>query len=413
MKILYLAHRIPYPPNKGDKIRTFNEIKYLSESHEIHLLTLADNPGDMKYQDHLKKYCKQVQVIALNTRIAKLKSMMALVKKTSFSVVYFYSKQFQKILDDWLSTHRYDAVICFSSPMAEYLFRSPAADRFFTPLSSENPANAPVLIMDYCDLDSQKWCQYAKNSRFPLNLIYRMENLRLFEYEKQINRRFHHSVFVSETEVALFRDLYPDARNLTSVPNGVDQDFFSSSERVTPVRLREKENQPVLVFTGAMDYYANIDGVTWFCHEIFPLIKKECPDALFYIVGSNPATAVKDLETIQGVRVTGFVEDIRPYYQYADICVIPLRIAAGVQNKILEAMAMGKPVVTTSRAFDGINGRSPEHAMVGDSPEQFSNAVLSLLKDEDKRTGLGKNANHFVRQAYDWKINMKRLENLI
>jgi sugar transferase (PEP-CTERM/EpsH1 system associated) len=287
------------------------------------------------------------------------------------------------------------------------------ANRFLNSRLKEATESSPVFIMDYCDLDSQKWNQYAQRSRFPLNLIYRIENKRLFEYEKQINQVFTHSVFVSKAEVDLFKSLYPAARNLKSISNGVDHEYFSPSAKFDSVDLGGKKNQPVLAFTGAMDYYANIDGVTWFCHEIFPLIKEEFPDTLFYIVGSNPTTKVKALEFIQGVRVTGFVEDIRPYYLYSDVCVIPLKIAAGVQNKVLEAMSMGKSVVTTSTAFKGIHGQPSDHAMVEDNPIKFANVVKSLLSDTKKRGSLGKNARNFVREKYSWKTNMNQLEALI
>lgn len=413
MKILYLAHRIPYPPNKGDKIRTFNEIKYLSKDHEIHLLALADNPDDLKYQDHLKSYCQKVKIIRLNTKAAKIRSMLALLHATPLSVRYFYSAAFQKILDKWLDSDRYDAVFCFSSPMAEYLFRSLETNRLLQDRPGVKKADSPVFIMDFCDVDSRKWDQYAQRTRFPLKMIYRIEHNRLFAYEKYINQIFDHSVFVSEAEADLFRTLYPQARSLAAIPNGVDREFFSPQAGFAPVELRDKKGQQALVFTGAMDYYANIDGVIWFCRTVFPLIKKEFPDTLFYIVGSKPSPAVRALESVSGVKVTGFVEDIRPYYRYADVCVIPLRIAAGVQNKVLEAMAMGKPVVTTSNAFKGILGQPAEHAFVEDRADRFADAVKELLKDKQKADALGKRGKHFVAGTYNWETGMSKLEKLI
>lgn len=401
MKILYIAHRIPYPPNKGDKIRTFNEIKYLSSENEVHLITLADDPNDIKHTDSLKKYCKKVSVTRLNKLSAKVRSMIALVKNIPLTVGYFYLKDVQKIVDSWLAANQYDAIICFSSPMAEYVFKS-----------SAKRDNNHVLIMDYCDVDSQKWDQYTQQSRFPLNMVYQIEKNRLFEYEKIINQRFDHSVFVSQIEANLFKSIYPSAQHVKAISNGVDFNYFSPNSAFERVQLKEQDEQKVLVFTGAMDYYANIDGVVWFCHEIFPIIKNEFPDIFFYIVGSNPTKKVKELESIQGVKVTGFVDDIRPYYHYSDVFVAPLRIAAGVQNKVLEAMSMEKPVVTTIKAFDGIQGQPREHAIVEDNPEQFANAVINLLVKKIDREQLSKNAREFVINNYNWHTNMNKLKTL-
>ncbi len=413
MKILYLAHRIPYPPNKGDKIRTFNEIKYLSAANEIHLLALADNPDDMRYQADLNPYCKKVSIFPLNRTRAKFKSLFALAGFRPLSAAYFYVPGLQKTLDRWLETDDYDAIVCFSSPMAKYLFHAPALKNRLSLGIPQNQTGRPVLIMDFCDLDSQKWRQYANQSRFPLRIIYKTESRRLLVYEKHINQKFNHSVFVSQTELDLFKQLYPDVTNLTAIQNGVDTEYFSLSAEFSPVSLRDTKNQKVLVFTGAMDYHANVDGVTWFCHKIFPLVKEIFPDVLFYIVGSNPAPGVLELARIPGVRITGFVDDIRPYYHGADVCVIPLRIAAGVQNKILEAMAMARPVVTTANAFKGIQGRSGEHAIVADHPEKFARAVSTLLTDQDRKTALAARGAEFVRTTYNWSSSMTILENLI
>ena len=478
MKILYLAHRIPYPPNKGDKIRSFNEIKYLSSSHEIHLACLADNPADLKHANDLNQYCKKVYVAPLNKTIAKAKSLTSLFHERPLSVAYFYSNSLQTVINQWLSGNSYDAIICFSSPMAEYLFRSPfLAHRFQHPassdqkqvlnhelssmpaqwngspipsgsyqLSDQHPASgrspipnprSPMLIMDFCDLDSDKWLQYSQRSRFPLNLVYKVEHKRLFKYEKRINQLFDHSVFVSNQEANLFQSLFPKARNISVIPNGVDYNYFSpeasTQQTFTPLSgsnllnrgnklnklnkpnkpNKPQQNGPILLFTGAMDYHANVEGVTWFCSEILPLIKRNFPKSQFHIVGSNPHHKVRDLANRSGIKVTGFVEDIRPYYQAADVCVIPLRLARGVQNKVLEAMAMGKAVVATSKATEGIQAVPEEHVLIEDTVDGFFNAVLRLFKDHSLRKRLGAMARELVMAKYDWSTNMKKLENFL
>lgn len=414
MRILYLAHRVPYPPNKGDKIRTFNEIRYLSRNHDIDLLTLADDPNDLQYGKDLEKYCGRVRIYALNTLTSKLNSLAGLMISSSpLSVFYFYNKSLQFCLDQWMAETVYDAIICFSSPMAEYVFRCSPLKKKLT-AGRPVPTNLqPVLIMDFCDVDSRKWHQYAAKSRFPMSLVYGIESRRLLKYEKTVNRIFHHSVFVSTHEVDVFINLNKKAENLTTVPNGVDHDYFSPTARFEPVHLREKEGQKVLVFTGAMDYYANVEGISWFCREILPRIKSEYPDILFYIVGSNPDPKVKALGDRQGVRVTGFVDDIRPYYRGADVCVIPLRIAAGVQNKVLEAMAMARPVVTTEKAFEGIQGKPDVHALIEDDPKYFADKVVQLLNHKEKGTVLAGNARDFIIENYNWQTNISALERLL
>jgi sugar transferase (PEP-CTERM/EpsH1 system associated) len=413
MKILYLCHRIPYPPNKGDKIRSFNEIKYLSSNHEIHLACLADDPSDLKYKHDLESLCKKVFVAPLNKTVAKLKSLTALIYNMPLSVVYFYSNSLQSTVNRWLSSERYDTIICFSSPMAEYLFRSPALKyRFTLPHAPCALRLTPRLIIDFCDLDSDKWLQYSKKTRFPMSLAYRIESKLLLKYEKQINQRFDHSVFVSKQEASLFQSLFPKAENISVIPNGVDYKYFSpQASGLEPLALNPKT--PVLLFTGAMDYYANVDGVTWFSDTVFPGVKKEFQAAKFYIVGSNPPPRVKSLDNGSGIRVTGFVEDIRPCYQAADICVIPLRLARGVQNKVLEAMAMEKAVVTTSKAIQGIYALDKQNVLVADTPKGFCKAVLTLLKDHKARKQLGQSAREFVIKNHNWSNNMKQLEALL
>ncbi len=410
MKILYLSHRIPYPPNKGDKIRSFNEVKYLSKSHEIHLACLADDPDDLKYEKDLKKYCKKVCLLKLTPLTAKVKGLAALMLNKPLSVGYFYSRLLQRTVNEWISENTYDAVICFSSPMAEYVFCSPlwTEGRGQRSAVSGKLSQHTVLIMDFCDVDSDKWGQYSRQSKFPLNLVYQIENKKLLDYEKKVNHTFDHSFFSSPREADLFCRLYPQAQNVSFISNGVDCEYFSPSESKGPSGKRL-----ILMFAGAMDYYANIDGVRWFCEEIFPGIKKAYPETQFYIVGSNPRPEVQNLAKSDSVTVTGFVEDIRGYYQDADICVIPLRIARGVQNKVLEAMSVGKAVVSSSAAIQGISATPGEHLLVADTPEEFIKHLTTLMENETLRKEFGGRAREFVTSHYDWETNMGKLDGLL
>ncbi len=408
MKILYLAHRIPYPPNKGDKIRSFNEIKHLSGSHEIDLACLVDDPADMQYESHLKRYCNKVFLEPLNATHAKLNGIAGALIGKPLSIGYFYSRSVQRTVDQWLSSAHYDCVICFSSPMAEYIFRSKYAGR-------------TRLIMDFCDVDSDKWDQYAKQSSFPQSLVYASEKRRLARYERIIADSFQHCVFVSEKEAGLFKSNNPAVNNISVIPNGVDHNYFNpdisypfrDGNSGSPHSRGGVERPPILLFTGAMDYYANEDGVRWFCKEILPRIRIKIPDVRFLIVGRNPRQKILDLEDGLSIRVTGYVEDTRPYYSEADVCVIPLRIARGVQNKLLEAMAMGKAIVAASASVAGLNASCRKSLLLADSPEGFADAVLTLLKNHDMITELGASAREYVKWHYIWPEHMNKFESVL
>jgi polysaccharide biosynthesis protein PslH len=410
MNILFLCHRIPFPPNKGDKIRSYNELIFLLKKHSIYLATTLDDEADSEYIRILKKYCERVRAVRFNR---KLKRITSLISGKPFSISNFYDRSLQAYVDDVLSTTKIDAVICFCSSMAEYIFNNP--------LYRQNGLQGKKLIMDFVDLDSDKWLQYATYSRFPLSLIYRVENSLLFKYEVKINRLFNHSVFVSEREVKVFRRLYPQAMNVEVIPNGVDYTKFSSKQLTTdnspPTAdrspLTADKHGPILVFTGFMDYFANEDGVKWFCQKIFPIIKKEFPHVEFYIVGNKPTRIVKDLAKISGVHVTGYVDNIWNYYWMADVCVIPLRIARGLQNKVLEAMATGNAVVATSNASDGIICHHGEDIFIADDEEDFAQHLIGLIRDEKRRKEMGQKAAENIRAHYSWETNLEAFNKLL
>ena len=425
MKILYIAHRIPYPPNKGDKIRSFNEIKHLSQNHEIHLACLADDAKDLKYEEDLKKYCKMVSVVLINPQLAKFKSIFYLLTKQPLTIPYFYSRKLQRTIDHLLLMIDFDFIFCFSSPMAEYVFRSkllvpswwklekslekgsPATGNRQPATSTQQPA---TRIMDFVDVDSDKWAQYARYASFPKSWIYKLESKRLSKYERKVAEFFQHSIFVTDSEVKIFKNKNPHIKNVTAIPNGVDLDYFSPKYGQHPAPSNQ---QPVLVFTGAMDYFANIDGVVWFTKEILPLIKKEIPEIRFYIVGSNPTKEVLLLSSNNGVTVTGYVTDTREYLGKATVVVVPLRIARGIQNKILEAMAMGMPVVATPQAFEGIEAQPGRDLILGENPEKIAEGVIKLTREASLRKSLGDNARKVIENNYCWKKNLERLDRIL
>jgi sugar transferase (PEP-CTERM/EpsH1 system associated) len=397
--ILFLCHRIPYPPNKGDKIRSYNILKHLLENNNVSVGFLVDEPKDLKHVPTLKRQVKNLFYDQIQAGKKKIRSAVkAFIQGQPITVPYFYSSQLQYEIDAFLDNHSFDTIICSSSPSAEYVFQS----RHYKRLKEK-----VHLVMDFIDMDSQKWLQYAPAEKFPLSFIYRREASKLLEYEKRIEKEFDDLVIVSEAEKDLFQSHIPTSK-LQPISNGVDLDFFNPGYQPQTGIL-----SPSLVFTGAMDYRPNIDGAIWFAEHVFPLIRLRFPDISFYLVGSSPAPQLTRLGRTNGIIVTGFVSDIRDYIQQADVCVIPLKIARGIQNKVLEAMAMGKAIVSTPQAAEGLNINMQRDICIQKNAEDFANAVISLLSDQEKSDRFGNHAREVVERNYSWKQNLASLDTII
>ena len=270
--------------------------------------------------------------------------------------------------------------------------------------------NGIPKIIDFIDVDSDKWRQYAEHSRFLKKVIYRTEAARLRKYERKIADLVNHCIVTTNTEAELFRSFIPDMR-ISIVANGVDTEYFKSQEGIMDYGLSTIDKNKI-IFTGQMDYFANVDGILYFYREIFPLIKKQAADVKLYIVGNNP---VKEIVRLRGkdVIVTGFVKDIRPFLEESAVCVVPLRIARGVQNKILEAMAMGIPVVATSVAMKGIKAQKQKDILIGDTPDAFAQKVTALLKDKELRKSLAENGREIIKTEYNWNQNLSGINGIL
>lgn len=396
MNILYLCHRIPYPPNKGDKIRSFHHIQHLAKRHKIYLATILEKPSNNQYVQHLKSLCTEVFTVHSHQRWHLLKGLLFSTKP--LTVCHFYHQHLQTYIDNVLQDKNIDVIICFCSSMAEYVFQA----KFFIRKSTIRPK----LIMDFVDLDSAKWQQYAEMSSFPKRPIFHLENDRLFNYELQVLHAFDRCFFASQREVDILKNENIDTDGIEVVENGIDFYFFTANQR-------QQNRHPVLLFTGAMDYYANVDAVRWFCKDILPLIRSEFPTVELKIVGMHPVRAIRKLAKLPSVEVTGYVKDIRPYYHRADVFVAPMRIARGVQNKILEAMATGNAVVATNTASAGINCQDNTNIMIAESADTFAMKVISLLKNKEKRMAMAREAIKNIRRCYVWEDKLQRLDELI
>jgi sugar transferase (PEP-CTERM/EpsH1 system associated) len=399
LNILFICHRIPFPPNKGEKIRAFHILKRLNAEHNVYLAFLVDDRQDLQHLEELKNYCVDFDYTSINPKQRKLASMLHLASSTPLSVPYFYSRKLQNAVDERLRTVPIDTIYCFSSPMAEYVFHSKALAEM---------EHKPRLVMDFVDVDSDKWRMYATFKKGIMRTIYKREERLLRDYEERVGKHFDNNVFISHKEVELFSSFCSDVETCV-LANGVDLEYFSS---VGEHRLQPGQ-RPTLLFMGAMDYYPNEDGVLNFVRTTWPLIKKDYPEARFIVVGPRPSKAVQQLgKDDPSIEITGFVPDIRDVMALADIFVAPLRIARGVQNKVLEAMAAGLPVVSSPEAAQGI----PElHSCmkVADKPEAFAAEVKRFLQDKDGRRDLSERSKQLISECFCWGANMSKLHHIL
>jgi sugar transferase (PEP-CTERM/EpsH1 system associated) len=384
--LLLLVHRIPYPPNKGDKIRSYHLLKHLSQRYRVHLATFIDDPDDWQHVPVVEKMCATSHFAGLNPLAARVKSLGALVKGRSLSLDYYRDAGLERWVDQTVAAHAIDRVLVFSSAMAQYAEKYPQAKR----------------IVDFVDVDSDKWRQYADKKGWPMSWLYRHEARQLLSYERRVAAEYDASLFVSAPEADLFRQLAPESDGkIGFFNNGVDTDYFSPDlAHQSPYAPGER----AVVFTGAMDYWPNVDAVQWFAASIFPQLRARFADLRFYIVGARPAPAVQALAQQDGVIVTGTVPDVRPYIAHAQVAVAPLRVARGIQNKVLEAMAMATPVVVTPQALEGIDAEPGTELVLAEDENDFVEAVSALLYVPAH--GIGKAARAKVERNYSWPSNL-------
>ncbi|SMF94735.1 sugar transferase, PEP-CTERM/EpsH1 system associated [Methylomagnum ishizawai] len=389
--ILFLAHRIPFPPNKGDKIRSFHWLKYLSESYRVHLGAFVDDPEDLRHIPEVECYCAGTCLLPLHPKLAKLRGLKGLVSGAALSIPYYADRRMSAWVDGLLARTQVAGILVFSSAMAQYA----------------EPHPAVPCIVDFVDVDSDKWRQYAGNKPWPTAWIYRREAKKLLDFDRRVAAHATHALFVSEHEAGLFKTLAPEvAARVRALENGVDTDYFNPGQDYPNPY---PEDVKPLVFTGAMDYWANVDAVAWFADAVWPALRRECPQARFYVVGSRPTAAVAALGRRDGIVVTGAVPDVRPYLHHARCAVAPLRIARGIQNKVLEALALAKPVLASSPAMEGIEcGSAPLAVRVVDGAESWRSVALDLLRDAALPAVVPENRS-FVLERYGWSNSLARL----
>ena len=384
--LLYLVHRMPYPPDKGDKVRSYHLLRHLAAKHRVFLGTFADDPADMAHVGTLQGLCAGVHVVPMNPRTAKLRSLAGLATGEPLSVRAYRNAGLQRWVHDTAARERFDAALVYSSAMAQYL---------------KGLEHMPALV-DFVDVDSAKWAAYAERHAWPMSWLYRREGERLLAFERRTAAKARRSFFSTAAETALFQRLAPEvAEGCEAMNNGVDAEFFSPQPSLpSPFAAGEQ----ALVFTGAMDYWPNVDAVSWFARELFPALRATRPSLRFAIVGRSPTPAVQALAG-NGVIVTGTVPDVRPWLQHAAAVVAPLRVARGIQNKILEAMAMGKAVVATEGCASVLQAE-PGRDILPASDGEFAATLAALLDDPARAAAVGVAARRCVLAQYAWSAHL-------
>jgi sugar transferase (PEP-CTERM/EpsH1 system associated) len=393
--LLFLAQRLPYPPTKGEKIRAFHELKYLAQWHDIHLGCLIDDPDDLAYVDTVRPMCRDIHVTQINRQVARATCLRGLLTGEALSVTYFRDRG----LTDWVRR-----VVEAVRPAVTFVYSSNMA-----PLMLDLP-NTGTRVVDLVDVDSEKWRAFAETTQGPMRFIYRREWRKIAELERRIARECDLSVLVSDAEAGLFASLHRDrAACIRGISNGVDHRYFDPALDHPPVY---DITRPNYVFTGTMDYPPNADAVVWFATAILPLIRRPLPTAQFHIVGSNPNNEVLKLARLDGVFVSGRVPDVRPYIVHATASVAPMRIARGIQNKVLEAMAMARPVVLTSGALEGITADPLTETILADTTTAFAAACCRMATTTDG-AAIGAAARDRIIASYDWDATLRRFDDIL
>jgi len=388
MKILFVCHRFPFPPQRGGKIRPFNVIRHLSQQHDVTVASLARSDAELAAGAGLTNHCARVIAEKISAPAALVRMVTRLPTATPSSMGYFYSPELARRIGAELARTRFDLIFVHCAFVANYVAQATSAKK----------------ILDFGDMDSQKWLAYADARAFPLSLGFRLDGTKLRRAEERLATKFDLCTCTTQGELETLRS-YNTGVPVDWFPNGVDSEYFRPSD--TPYE------PDTVCFVGRMDYYPNQEAVIHFCRNILPLIRARRPGVALRIVGAAPPTKIRDLARLPGVTVTGSVPDVRPFVQATAVSVAPLRIARGTQNKILEAMAMGVPTVSSVAAAKGVDAEPGQHLLTATGSQEFSEAVLRVLEHPAERRRLAENARARVLSHHAWPRSMAKLDRLI
>ncbi|MBX3395235.1 MAG: TIGR03087 family PEP-CTERM/XrtA system glycosyltransferase [Phycisphaerae bacterium] len=388
LKILYLSNRVPYPPDKGDRIRTFHAIEHLAAAHDVYCACFASDESEMRQAERLRQWCRDVTVLRRGVPLACLHAAWGAVHGRPLTESAYRSTEMYRRLRLWSLSIGFDVVVAFSSMMADYALTIPDCRR----------------VIDLCDVDSEKWIDYSRASRGLLAAGCRMEAERLRCLETRCLREFDASIVITENERRMIGA--GEAGAVHVVPNGV--------RRISESAIcSADECGPVIGFLGTMSYPPNVQAVRWFAERVWPLVQMKMADARFLVVGRRPTRAVRRLGRLPGIEVTGAVVDATEYLARCRVIVAPLRLARGIPNKVLEAMAAGRPVVSTRAVGLTLDATAGQEIVIADEPEQMAEQVIGLCTDDTRCRRIGMAGREFVRMRHHWPDAMLLFERIV
>ena len=387
--VLFLAHRVPYPPDKGDRIRSFQILRWLSRRAAVHLACLADEPVAPVVYETLRRTVERLSIVPLGRWSRWARAFGSLALGGTATEGAFASRALARVVEGWGRETRFHVALASASSVVPYL-RLPAL-------------RGTPAVVDLVDVDSQKWLDYAAAGRPPRSWLHRLEGRRLRRVEQELPGWARGILLSSEAEKALYREFTSGGR-VVALNNGVDLEYF---------RPAAPAAEPRCVFVGALDYRPNVDAACWFCREVWPLIVQRRSEARLALVGRQPTAAVNELARIAGVEVVGQVPDVRPHVAGASVAVVPLRIARGVQNKVLEALAMARATVASPAALCGVRARPGRDLLAATTPSEWVEAVLRLFDDADLRGRLGAAGRRYVEEQHRWERCLQPLADLL
>jgi sugar transferase (PEP-CTERM/EpsH1 system associated) len=386
MNILYLSLRFPYPPHSGDKIRTYNVLKHLSRKHSISFVSFNQSPDEIKHIEKIQNFCSQVSTVRFSKTRAYSNCILNSLSEEPFQVAYWHSPEMQKTIDKLMDKDGFDLVHTQFFRTAQYIIKY---------------TDKPKLL----DSGDSFWLNLSRRAKLDRSLAWpllKLEASKVKVYETQIAKWFDHVTMVSplDMQCLLSND---SSLPVSVVPMGVDIDYYQPGADAYEMNL---------LFTGTIRYFPNKDAVLYFYSEIFPLIKKAIPNIKFFVVGNYPPKNIVRLASNSDIIVTGHVEDVRPYFDKSAVFVCPLRSGSGMQAKILEAMAMGVPVVTTSMGATALDAVDGKDIIVADNPKSFADKTIELVKNRDLRDYIAQNARKLVEEKYEWSTIVERFNEI-
>jgi len=384
MKILFLTSRLPFPPVGGDKLRTFNFIKYLKQKHDLTLVSFIEDQSELEGVAEYQQFYDKLLVVTLPKLVSYKNCLKGLISTKPLQIHYYYSPRMKSLIKEELE-YGYDTVFCHLIRMAQYL-----------------PVNNGInKVLDLTDAISLNYLRSRRFRRGLFSIINLIESRRVWNYEREAIGKANRSLFISAVDANFLLNGH-DERKIKVVPNGVDLDKFQFH--------RNGYDENTITFVGNMRTFPNSDAAMYFAARVFPLLRRFRPGLKFYVVGNEPTKALRTLHDGKHIFVTGYVDSVVPYLQRSVVMVAPMRAGAGIQNKILEAMAVGTPVVTTAI---GVEGLDRDVIKVADTPEEMCQHIVALIKDKEQRRKKSIQARKYIEANFTWEQNLKNLDECL